>query len=112
MVDYPYASSFVTPMPASPVKVACEAVGATQSTDEWFFRSLNTVQNVFLNWTGQLKCHNTSAELLASQSLLHASLGGSTLGDISRPWNYMACSSLILEPLTSDGDGFDHSIDC
>ena len=29
-----------------------------------------------------------------------------SLGDITRPWNYQACTELILEPLTSDGDGF------
>jgi len=106
MVDYPYASSFVTPMPANPVKYACDAVGEYEPTDQWLFNSLNQVQNVFLNWTSQLRCHNSSAELLASASPLLQSVGGSTLGDISLPWNYMACSSLILEPLTSDGDGF------
>jgi hypothetical protein len=178
MVDYPFNASFVTPMPASPVAYACAAVGPAPTPppgaaggagaagdddgdDAWLFASLNAVQNVFLNWTAQLACHNTSAELLAppvapvatpgaaaaaaaasaassSSSSAPPSLarlahgaphglvanagiavgggkaavggggggGGGGLGDISRPWNYMACSSLILEPLTSDGDGF------
>ena len=190
MVDYPFNASFVTPMPASPVAYACAAVGPAPTPppppapgaagaggagggggddddgdDAWLFASLNAVQNVFLNWTAQLACHNTSKELLAppvapapsaaaaaassaassSSSappslarLAHAAphglvanagivvggrgaapprtvgaavggkavVGGGGLGDISRPWNYMACSSLILEPLTSDGDGF------
>ena len=29
-----------------------------------------------------------------------------SLGDISLTWNYQACTELVLEPLTSDGDGF------
>jgi hypothetical protein len=43
-----------------------EQVGAVpaEPTDEWLFTSLNTVQNVFLNWTAQLKCHNLTQELL------------------------------------------------
>eukprot|EP00656_Telonema_subtile_P012055 TRINITY_DN16044_c0_g1_i1.p1 TRINITY_DN16044_c0_g1~~TRINITY_DN16044_c0_g1_i1.p1 ORF type:complete len:268 (+),score=50.46 TRINITY_DN16044_c0_g1_i1:141-944(+) len=106
MVDYPYPSSFVTPMPASPVRVACGLAGPRQDSDEWMFHSLNTVQNVFLNWTAQLSCHNTSAELLGSVGAGVSLLRGASLGDITRPWNFMACSALILEPLTSDGDGF------
>tara|TARA_B110000208_G_scaffold52166_1_gene68496 strand:+ start:29 stop:1555 length:1527 start_codon:yes stop_codon:yes gene_type:complete len=117
MVDYPFASTFVTPMPASPVNVACAAAGAPppNASDAWLWRSLNTVQNIFLNFTAQLKCHNVSAELLRSGLLStsdrppqhhHIRANAPTLGDITRPWNYMACSSLILEPLTSDGDGF------
>lgn len=89
------------------------------------FHSLNTVQNIFLNYTAQLRCHNTSAELLdtaarlpsrtsrtvALPPALHSLVASaasppSSLGDISKPWNYMACSALILEPLTSNGDGF------
>ena len=137
MVDYPFAASFVTPMPASPVRHACDAAGQAPTPpagpedgkdDAWLFAALNGLQNVFLNYTAQLRCHNTSAELLRQATLgprgggggggggakmqrppSRASLaglvgsGGPGLGDITRPWNYMACSSLILEPLTSDG---------
>ena len=28
-----------------------------------------------------------------------------SLGSIYRTWNYQACTQLILEPLTSDGNG-------
>lgn len=124
MVDYPEASSFVTPMPASPVRVACNLVGAPPAnpTNAWLFNSLNVAQNVFLNWTGLLPCHNISAELLLgkhglparpqqphqtqARALSNGRAVSAALGDITRPWNYMACSSLILEPLTSDGNGF------
>lgn len=118
---------------------------------------MNTVANVFLNWTGQLPCHNFSKELLVNTpaagftgrtDLTNRQLQGaesnkdlgitkearnrktyaspsktnvqqatqkevkatpttpSSLGDINRPWNYQACTELILEVLTSDGFGF------
>jgi hypothetical protein len=81
--------------------------------DTWLFEAVNSIQNVFLNWTGELSCHNISAELLdssagggvgmarslsrstnrmaAAQQLPPAVVGQmvSSLGDITRPWNYM-----------------------
>ena len=68
--------------------------------------ALNTVINVFLNWTGQLPCHNISLELVGSDSGKRRLQRASSLGDINRAWNYQACTELILEPLTSDGQGF------
>ncbi|GAB5369152.1 hypothetical protein AAMO2058_001381200 [Amorphochlora amoebiformis] len=58
---------------------------------------------MLVNSTGQLKCHNISKELLQKSP---NSLVCGNLGDISIPWNYQACSELILEPLTSEGLGF------
>eukprot|EP00040_Diaphanoeca_grandis_P026200 m.146472 g.146472 ORF g.146472 m.146472 type:complete len:537 (-) comp30480_c0_seq4:244-1854(-) len=137
MVDYPFPSNFVTPMPANPVGFACNATHGLSpaSTAAELMKGLNTVINVFVNYTGQLHCHNASAELLADASqrtrrhdvasnaasrlspslpplplfrrlLKDPHVGGHSLGDINRPWNFQACSELILEPLTSDGDGF------
>ena len=121
MVDYPFAASFVTPMPANPVSYACNATATlhNESDDTLLMQGLATVINVFVNFTAQLSCHNISQELLSSSSSssLGPSLGPSlghvrgcgghhSLGNINRPWNYQACTELILEPLTSDGDGF------
>ena len=116
MVDYPFATSFVTPMPASPVNFGCNATRALtpDSTDLELVRGLKSMVDIFTNFTGQIACHNVSAEMLATPTRRRApipgpalaSLGGASLGDISRPWNYQACTELILEPLTSNGDGF------
>lgn len=135
MVDYPFAASFVTPMPANPVSYACKAAGAglgRGSSDAELIDGLNTVINVFVNFTGQLSCHNISKELVggggggrgwwSSHRQFHNHYhhhhhhppknnndhnhDRKSLGDITRPWNYQACTELILEPLTSDGDGF------
>ena len=116
MVDYPFAASFVTPMPASPVLFGCNATRELTpgSADTQLVRGLKRMVDIFTNFTGQIPCHNISAELLAAPTTRRrapppsgtALLGGASLGDISRPWNYQACTELILEPLTSNGDGF------
>ena len=111
MVDYPFAANFVTPMPANPVAYACNATRflSASSSDSALIAGLNTAVNVFVNFSSQLQCHNISKELLASSPLTsrhYFSSPPAGLGDITRPWNYQACTELILEPLTSDGDGF------
>ena len=98
MLDYPYASAFVAPMPAKPVRVACGRVAAAPSAAS----KLKGAVDVFLNHTGETACYDARRELLASPGAppLRA------LGAIDRPWNYQACTELPLEPLTSDGFGF------
>ena len=101
MVDYPFPASFVTPMPANPVKYACTNITArvhNSSNDTVLMRGLNDVINVFVNFTSQLACHNASAELLASSAGSRSSSSPPpppphSLGDINRPWNYQACVS-------------------
>eukprot|EP00939_MAST-03C_sp_MAST-3C-sp1_P003223 g3223.t1 len=110
MLDYPFAADFVTPMPANPVSVACEMIDEKSG-----ILPLKIATDVFLNWTGQLLCHNITKEMLdrpSSLSTVRSPLASvrkhhqSQLGDITRPWNYQACTELIDEPLTSDGEGF------
>lgn len=127
MADYPEPTSFVTPMPAFPVAFACGRWDAAAASPQ---ANLNALINVFLNFTGVLPCHDTRAELLGESApcgfgswspllrspraaaALSLRLGGDALspsgglGDISIPWQYQACTQLILEPLTSDGFGF------
>lgn len=97
MVDYPYSSSFVTPMPANPVSYACEQVGERpqDADDAWLFGGLASVQNVFVNFTGTLSCLNIDAEMLGRN--IDRSVDG--LGDITRPWNYQAVR-LVSSPFS------------
>ena len=103
MLDYPYASTFVTPMPPNPVKYACDRLSSDPSE---ILQNLKTATDVFLNFTGQLACYDASLELLSAASLRRGMLKGPGLGSIDRPWNYQACAELVLEPLTSNGNGF------
>jgi dipeptidyl-peptidase II len=108
MLDYPYAATFVTNMPANPVQVACKRL---LKADE-ILSGMNDAINVFVNYTGQLECHNISMEMVGGSSGVNfynqfpSSLSKPSLGSIYRTWNYQACTQLILEPLTSDGNGF------
>eukprot|EP00945_MAST-04E_sp_MAST-4E-sp1_P007606 g7606.t1 len=115
MLDYPYPTTFVTPMPGKPVQVACERF---RKSGYRTLAGLNEAMNVFVNFTGSLRCHNVTMEMVgtsnssksamaSSRHFYVASKGApSDLGSIYRTWNYQTCTELILEPLTSDGNGF------
>merc|ERR1712023_548671 len=66
-------------------------------------KGTNLVINVFVNYTGLLKCHNISMEMVGSRRL---QMFAPSPGSIYETWNYQACTQLILEPLTTDGNGF------
>ena len=125
MLDYPYPCNFVTPMPGNPVNYSCSkmanVIAEGHNSTASLLAGLEAVQNVFLNYTGSMRCHNVSKEYVRSAgqtagrhpavaalaNLRSAGASGKpSLGDISRPWNYQACTELILELLTSDGFGF------
>ena len=115
MLDYPYPTTFVTPMPGKPVLVACNRFRKFGYNT---LSGLNEAMNVFVNFTGSLKCHNISMEMVGGNSSMksmikssahlyvHSRNTSSDLGSIYRTWNYQTCTELILEPLTSDGNGF------
>ena len=106
MLDYPYPQSFVAPLPANPVKVACDRVGGG-GDDDALLRGLAAAADVLLNSTGSLRCHNVSRELMGGGRAPGGKLGVGGLGDgWARAWNWQACTELVLEPATSDGLGF------
>ena len=116
MVDYPYPTNFIAPLPANPVQHACDSLvnGGTSSTT--ILAALHKAVLGLVNASHDLKCLNLTAELVGQQTAYRrrppmmsigaaaASTGGSNLGVVA--WNYQACTELILEPLTSDGFGF------
>lgn len=125
-VDYPFAADFITPMPASPVNVACARVAAAagpagpNASAATLARALQAGVSVFTNYTGIVPCHNVSEELVGHlprppshgvrgrrpNNANAVGVGDIAYDDIVRPWNYQACTELILEPLTTDGSGF------
>uniref|UniRef100_A0A7E4VBZ4 Lysosomal Pro-X carboxypeptidase n=1 Tax=Panagrellus redivivus TaxID=6233 RepID=A0A7E4VBZ4_PANRE len=55
MTDYPYSSSFLAPMPAWPVEVACTGLMETDpNTDEGLVAGLYAIANVYYNGTGTI----------------------------------------------------------
>ena len=66
MVDYPYETNFVEPLPANPVNVSCEA--AKNATAEYVgnanvnLYAIAAAGNVFYNYSGQLPCLNVTTQ--------------------------------------------------
>ncbi|CAK9109993.1 Dipeptidyl peptidase 2 (Dipeptidyl aminopeptidase II) (Dipeptidyl peptidase 7) (Dipeptidyl peptidase II) (DPP II) (Quiescent cell proline dipeptidase) [Durusdinium trenchii] len=100
MLDYPVATNFLTPLPANPVKVACEGLG--QSPDA--LSGLRSLLDLFLNTSHGYRCYDFMAEMV----------GRPTQGDLEGPvkppdmghWQYQACNEMPMQSLTSDGMGF------
>jgi lysosomal Pro-X carboxypeptidase len=84
MVDYPYPSNFLIPLPAWPVKAACAA--AASITDP--VAAVRAVINVYYNTTGDQKCF----DILGSASPTLDSGG----------WDYQACTEMVM-PMSSGG---------
>ena len=53
MVNYPYPSNFLSPLPGWPVKEACKFLSTTATSDEEAARQMYQVANLFYNYTGQ-----------------------------------------------------------
>jgi len=89
MVDYPYETNFVNPLPAWPVKVACErATELDPRNDSNYLIALQKAASTFYNYEGQMKCLNQTA---SDSSGLDAS-----------GWNVMACNEMVM-PMGSTG---------
>eukprot|EP00747_Dinoflagellata_sp_TGD_P061015 gnl/TRDRNA2_/TRDRNA2_152328_c1_seq1.p1 gnl/TRDRNA2_/TRDRNA2_152328_c1~~gnl/TRDRNA2_/TRDRNA2_152328_c1_seq1.p1 ORF type:complete len:417 (+),score=62.22 gnl/TRDRNA2_/TRDRNA2_152328_c1_seq1:36-1253(+) len=98
MIDYPYPCNFVTPLPANPLKYACASAGSALAR-------LRAILDTYLNSTGAVPCYDVDGDLgPSSVNRLDAPFRMSTIS--MAPWNYQACTELILEPLTTAGLGF------
>ena len=114
LVDYPYPTNFIAPLPANPVRAACRRLlAAPLSNRHSMLRSLHAAVLGLVNASRDLRCVDLRAELVGQPNSTDAPRGGairggavgsSALGVVA--WNYQACTELPLEPLTSDGFGF------
>eukprot|EP00933_Yihiella_yeosuensis_P023383 TRINITY_DN18212_c0_g4_i1.p1 TRINITY_DN18212_c0_g4~~TRINITY_DN18212_c0_g4_i1.p1 ORF type:complete len:504 (-),score=68.37 TRINITY_DN18212_c0_g4_i1:113-1624(-) len=100
MLDYPVASAFVTPLPANPVRVACEKLKTAANSLE----GLRAVADLYLNGTGQFRCYDILAEIVGRPT--EGIFKGPKVAPDMGPWQYQTCNELILEPITTDGMGF------
>ncbi|XP_031570369.1 lysosomal Pro-X carboxypeptidase-like [Actinia tenebrosa] len=88
MVDYPYAASFLEPLPAWPIKVTCSKLQNEDLPDIALLGAIADAVGVYYNSTGKTKCFNTSQQAVSS------------LGD--KGWYFQACSEMVM-PLCTDG---------
>jgi len=90
MLDYPYPTNFMGPLPAWPVSVACKIM--LQTKLDILDRFAQTV-GIFYNGTSNLPCFNISAEFF--QCADASGCGGSRDDPDALSWDYEACTEII-----------------
>lgn len=88
MVDYPYPSNFLAPLPGWPVKEACNGLSDGILTDKDLIKGIYKVANLYYNYTGYTKCLDVGKEATPN------------LGDLG--WSYQACTEMVM-PMCSNG---------
>jgi hypothetical protein len=91
MVDYPYATSFVEPLPANPVNVSCQAAAEAEATyannPDVSLYAIQAAGKVFYNYEDQLECLDVATQQ------------GGGLDD--NGWNVLYCNEMTM-PFASD----------
>ncbi|GMT19228.1 hypothetical protein PFISCL1PPCAC_10525 [Pristionchus fissidentatus] len=93
MVDYPYPTSFLSPLPGWPVKLACSFLKNVSNTDEEAARGLFNVVNLYYNYTG------STTSLCANPDVCAGAFAA--LGD-PLGWPWQTCTEMVM-PLCSSG---------
>ncbi|XP_023323387.1 lysosomal Pro-X carboxypeptidase [Eurytemora carolleeae] len=86
MMDYPYPTTFLAPLPGNPVNAACSKMLGNYSTDEELLSHIYSGVSVYSNYTGQSTCLN-----IAEEDNIGADM-----------WYYQACSEMVM-PFCYDG---------
>ncbi|CAD6244258.1 GSCOCG00013311001-RA-CDS [Cotesia congregata] len=89
MVNYPYATDFLSPLPPYPIREFCKFLNNTNlSSDKDVLTNLQKGINLYANYTGKLKC----LDLSNPEPDLGAASG----------WDYQACTEMVM-PMCNDG---------
>lgn len=81
MVNYPYPTSFLNPLPAWPVEATCKFLGKSYSNGPSLLEAIRDAAGVFYNYTGQVSCFDTSS--------LSPGLDDSL-------WNFQTCTEMVM----------------
>jgi len=87
MMNYPYSTDFIAPLPAYPVREFCNLLKVPLN-DTQLIDALRTSLSIYSNSTGQAKCLNIETSY------------SSSLGDLG--WNFQACTEMVM-PMCSNG---------
>lgn len=95
MVNYPYATSFLVPLPRNPVSTFCTRLGNVGTVDDkTLLSALGNALQIYTNYTEDVKCVNTN---LTSPALNE------------QAWDFQACTEMIMPFCSTDGDMFENS---
>jgi len=100
MCDYPYPTGFLAPLPAWPVKVACEMMlgKSEESANSPLLARLAQAAGLFYNGTtGTLACFNITDEYVEC-----ADQTGCGLNSDGQAWDYQSCSEVSYFPITNN----------
>merc|ERR1711953_1098180 len=86
MMDYPYPTSFLAPLPANPVTEACKPLSQPFQDEEELLSHIFQAASVYFNFTGAAKCLN-----IADEDDIGADM-----------WSYQACTEMVM-PFCYDG---------
>ncbi|XP_041975547.1 lysosomal Pro-X carboxypeptidase [Aricia agestis] len=88
MVNYPYASDFLMPLPAQPVRVACQYLSTKLEGDK-LLEAIGKVIQTYSNYNGKNKCVDYRM--------------GDNFGNLDASgWDYQACTEMVM-PMCSTG---------
>ncbi|CAB3402272.1 unnamed protein product [Caenorhabditis bovis] len=92
MVDYPYPTGFLEPLPAWPVSVACGFMNATGNsfTDQQLVAAVAQASNVYYNYN-----NNTNFTYCIDFSIC-GDTGTGGLGDDALGWPWQECSEIVM----------------
>uniref|UniRef100_A0A1Y9HDP7 Lysosomal Pro-X carboxypeptidase n=1 Tax=Anopheles funestus TaxID=62324 RepID=A0A1Y9HDP7_ANOFN len=88
MINYPYESSFLAPVPAYPVREFCGRLDKNYTGAE-LLDHLQSALSIYTNYDGKATCLN-----------INSSYDGSGIGD--RGWDFQACTEMVM-PMCADG---------
>ncbi|XP_001356509.3 lysosomal Pro-X carboxypeptidase [Drosophila pseudoobscura] len=80
MVNYPYNSSFLAPLPAYPVRQVCFYLKDLHQSDADLLHAMASALAVYTNYTGSVKCLDTSVNSNADDS----------------GWNVQTCNQMVM----------------
>ncbi|XP_051843179.1 lysosomal Pro-X carboxypeptidase [Antechinus flavipes] len=88
MVDYPYSSNFLMPLPAWPIKEVCKYLTDSHASDKVLVQNIFKAVNIYYNYSGEASCLNTSQTATSSLGI--------------QGWSYQACTEMVM-PICATG---------
>ncbi|PIO57243.1 hypothetical protein TELCIR_21353, partial [Teladorsagia circumcincta] len=98
MVDYPYSTGFLEPLPGWPVQVACQFMNkpGNNFADEELATMMYNAANVYYNYSGTLKYNCIDPSKCGDPGT--ASLGAAALG-----WPWQECTEIVIDMCARGG---------